>query len=467
MTQIPKTLYRIFCCYTDKPVLRNFDKVINIADSFKNGFSLDYDPDVKILDHSRKYDLCPWSYQLIGMLSELDGENDVKVNYRVLIGHLSEIKQFYAVFSKEESHRIKKFVSLIEIIQAYECIVSLAFEYFFRNENTMIEINNLLKILGNSLEEYNKKCFTLVDRIGNRGIYKEIDSLILQLNSKFGDYDLLPISDFIKELGAFMCKYVSVQMSDYSIYSKLSENIIETAQVVHEKLVELDPDYDQMLSRRSKNSHLLTITKKIEKNLEKFGSKELVIRKVYLSFEQIYKSLFKVKEDLEDIQNRNKAYEINFKKVNTSFINNLVKDIDGTRVFVEDIETIIFFLIFYFENREEVLFPLSGHLDEISRIMEKYLSFHIVYRITYAANYLSKAKSVVNRIISLFEKNLEELENLIFVMNELKRRYLDLIILDSIENVNRLSFQRPESLREVAQELDDLFVMIIEELKND
>lgn len=330
----------------------------------------------------------------------------------------------------------------------------------------MSEIDNLLNSFEEIFEEYSNNCIRVIERIANRGIYKKIDDLTLELNSKFGEYDLLLVSDFIKYLGEFMCKYKNIPLDNSKFLFEASELISETASLIHDKMNEIEPNYDQSLIKRYPKSNLLTLTKKIDRNLFKFESKELVIRKVYFSFEQIYKSLAKVNQDLNEISIQKQTNEINFRSVNTSWTENVKQDLSFTQNFVENLELIIFFMVFYFENQEIILYPLSGHLDEISRMLEEYLSYHLAFRINYGSNFLNQIKLIINQIIKLFEDNLNEIKSVTFVLNELKRRYLDLVFLDELETIRKQNRSKPKFMVEMEPEIDKIFDLIMEELKS-
>ena len=335
----------------------------------------------------------------------------------------------------------------------------------------MSEIDKILKDLESLSGDYNTNCIRIFERLANRGIYRKIDEQTLLLNSRFGEYDLFMISDHIKDLGEFMCKYKIITLKETNFLSDISEIITETAILIHDKIDEIDPNYDQLLTKRNSKSNLLTLTKRINKNLQKFGKKETVIRKIYFSFEQVNKSLAKVKEDLDNLSQQKQTDEINFKKASISWIENAKKDLNFTQNFIEDLETIIFFLIFYFENQESILYPLSHHLNETSRMLEKYLKYHVAFRITYGSNYLNQIKSIVNQITKLFEDDLAEIRSHTFVLNELRRRYLDLVFLEEIESFNsRLIKQddktQPKLMLDVQQEINVIFNIVIEEFKN-
>lgn len=330
----------------------------------------------------------------------------------------------------------------------------------------MSEIDKILKEIQSLTCDYSKNCVRIIERLANRGIYRKIDEQTLQLNSRFGEYDLFLVSDHIKDLGEFMCKYKIITLKETKFLSDISEIIIETASLIHDKIDEIEPNFDQPLTNRTSKSNLLTLTKKINKNLPKFEKKELVIRKIYFSFEQVNKSLAKVNQDLDNISQKKPTDEINFRKTNISWIENIKKDLNFTQNFIEDLETIIFFLIFYFENHEGILYPLSHHLNEISRMLEKYLKYHIVFRTTYGNNYLNQIKSIVNQIIKLFEDDLAEIKSHTFVLNELRRRYLDMVFLEEIESLRKNDTTRPKLMIDVQPEIDMIFNIVIEEFRN-
>ncbi|RNA11245.1 hypothetical protein BpHYR1_046570 [Brachionus plicatilis] len=91
MSQKAKTIYRIICCYSDPLILRNFDKISDIATSFSLVFARDSEPDASIINH-RNDDVCPWSQKIIDLLSDVQVSGEAKRKNEALINHLMTIK---------------------------------------------------------------------------------------------------------------------------------------------------------------------------------------------------------------------------------------------------------------------------------------------------------------------------------------------------------------------------------------
>lgn len=96
---------------------------------------------------------------------------------------------------------------------------------------------------------------------------------------------------------------------------------------------------------------------------------------------------------------------------------------------IQKLETLTSVLIMAFMNEESVIYPLIGHLDECTRIIEKYIRLNVVYKLVYGCNFLSKLKAVYARIDNLMDTSRIELKSNAELSVEFKRAYPELVYL--------------------------------------
>lgn len=98
------------------------------------------------------------------------------------------------------------------------------------------------------------------------------------------------------------------------------------------------------------------------------------------------------------------------------------------RIF-QHLETILAYGILLFSNEDEILNPLLDHVDECTRILEKFASLHPVYKILCGTNYLSKIKVVIKKIVDLLDNSKLKFNSPKEFLTELRQRYPGLLYL--------------------------------------
>lgn len=94
---------------------------------------------------------------------------------------------------------------------------------------------------------------------------------------------------------------------------------------------------------------------------------------------------------------------------------------------IQKLETIISVLILAFKTEEIIIYPLIGHLDECTRIIEKYIRLNVVYKLVYGCNFLSKLKTVYARIENLIDSSRSELNSNGELLDEFRRTFPHLV----------------------------------------
>jgi hypothetical protein len=207
---------------------------------------------------------------------------------------------------------------------------------------------------------------------------------------------------------------------------------------------------------------LISITNHIQTKSDLFEARAPAVRKLIISFEEFYKSIELILADIKNtmiyikpsfdestIEIKKKTTDS--KTETTTVLSHLVFKITNEEIeelsklnenistaqrevkvigkFFQKIETLLCYLILLFKNDEEIIFPLAGHIDECSRIIRKYCSIHIIYKISYGKNFMSKLKVAVKRVIDLLSTTKLALNSPKQFFNEFKEKYSDLLYL--------------------------------------
>jgi len=94
---------------------------------------------------------------------------------------------------------------------------------------------------------------------------------------------------------------------------------------------------------------------------------------------------------------------------------------------MQNIELILTYGILALKNEDEVLQPLSNYVDECTQVLEKYSQLHPLYKIICGANYLSKLRVFINKIVDLLKNSNLKLNSPEEFLVEIKERYPELL----------------------------------------
>lgn len=106
---------------------------------------------------------------------------------------------------------------------------------------------------------------------------------------------------------------------------------------------------------------------------------------------------------------------------------NTVKEIGLIGRMMQNIELILTYGILVLKNEDDVLEPLSSHIDDCTKILDKYSQLHPLYKVVCGSNYLSKLRVFVNKIVDLLKNSSLKLNSPEEFLNEIKQRYPDLL----------------------------------------
>lgn len=106
---------------------------------------------------------------------------------------------------------------------------------------------------------------------------------------------------------------------------------------------------------------------------------------------------------------------------------NAIEEVKEVAKAFQYIETILSYGILAFKNEEEILNPLLDHVDECTRILNKFIDLHPLYQIILGTNYLSKLKVILKKIIELLKSSKLQINSPKEFLSEVKAQYPNLI----------------------------------------
>jgi hypothetical protein len=312
-------------------------------------------------------------------------------------------------------------------------------------------LNSISEIVNKSIEQIDgyktAGCFTIA--FCGISFLSRFNSLLGQVDEKLGELGVVKIASFTADIIEVFCRFFNIDLTDANKIATLSESLQEMVKSISSVLRSLFGDSIPDVKRRKKWGPL-DITERIRAKLSKFEQKSPIVNRTVYSFERLFKSIEKIDDDFEDIKvksqtsNQRSAYDgddefnMDIQKVNACDLlakqiqdenNAAFEQITTIGRFFQHLETILAYGVLIFSNEDEVLNPLLDQVDECSRILEKYLQLHIIYKIICGRNYLSKLKVIVKNIIQIIDDSNLKVNKPREFLSELKKRYPNLLFL--------------------------------------
>ena len=106
---------------------------------------------------------------------------------------------------------------------------------------------------------------------------------------------------------------------------------------------------------------------------------------------------------------------------------NTVKEVGIIGHMMQNIELVLTYGILALKNEDDVLQPLSSHIDECTQILEKFAQLHPLYKLICGSNYLSKLRVFIDKIVDLLKNSKLKLNSPEEFFQEIKERYPELL----------------------------------------
>lgn len=227
---------------------------------------------------------------------------------------------------------------------------------------------------------------------------------------------VVKVAEFVSNIIEVFCKFFNIDTHDFGNFTEIAESISKFVDKVASKLKVVFGN-DTPSNSRSKKWGPLRVTEKIKAKLDKFEQQSPIVNRTVSSFERLYNAVEKIDDDFEtqkinttqqravDGEDMKTEAQINFARIIQQNNESAFQEVQYIGRLFQHLETILSYGILLFKNEDEILNPLLDYVDECSRILEKYVSLHIIYKILCAKNYLSKLKVVFKDIVRLLENS--------------------------------------------------------------
>lgn len=328
--------------------------------------------------------------------------------------------------------------------------------------------------------------FLILVNLSCFGQNKKFKDILEVMDRKIGEFGLHKINEYIKNINEVLYNYSRIDLRSSEKLIVLAEYLYRLAEEFNTRLN--NSEISESIKRNKKWS-VLNISQRILLNVDLFETRSLVIRKLILTFQRFFVSIELFEYEFDDLYYRLKniknlgsqikeMLEIdnmkisdsesihkgpsrdnkNFDRLNSianekkfeieDLLNKLNKNnksqegddlmdfnsarftrayIDSMGALFKKFEIILIFLLMQYKDKEDFIYPIAGHIDECSRIIEKYCSLNIIFKITFGNNYLNKLRIVVIRILDMFEASKFKLENNSEINKIFKEKYSQLL----------------------------------------
>jgi hypothetical protein len=333
--------------------------------------------------------------------------------------------------------------------------MSICFVVFNEHPNILKSITDQVTKATQELEGFNShNCIALA--CCGVAILSRMNKILAVVDEKLGELGIVKIAEFFSYILEVFCNFFNVDLSDTKKLSNIAETIQDMVQNITNALRAVVGDSIPTTGRNKKWGPL-TITEKIRTKLSKFENKSPIVERTMNSFEKFFKSVEQIDDNFETLKvnqprqtttatltsdpNNEPTSDTEIVSapllLSAQIIDRQVsthEEISSMGRLFQHLETILTYGILIFENEDEILNPLLDHVDECTRILDKFNELHPLYKILCGKNYLSKMKVVIKKIIKLLDESDLKFNSPKEFLAEFKKTYPNLLYLicDSI-----------------------------------
>lgn len=329
--------------------------------------------------------------------------------------------------------------------------MSIAFVVFDEHPDVMRAITEQVTKAISEIQGFNMNGCCAMALCG-LAILSRFNTILGILDQKLGELGLVRVAEFITNIIEVFCRFFHIDLRDTEKIASISESIQDMSKAISSALRAIFGDSIPGVERKKKWGPL-AITERIRTKLNKFENKSPIVERTCNSFEKFFKTVETIDDNFEKFKVRNENRMQAAQTLSASpgdstpedqqriesrpLMANQIADkqfsaheeiIGIGRVF-QHLETILSYGILIFKNEDEILNPLLDHVDECTRIMDKFAKLHPLYKILCGTNYLSKMKVVVKKIVALLESSKLKVNSPKEFLTEFKQRYPDLLYL--------------------------------------
>ncbi|UJR30238.1 hypothetical protein I4U23_017776 [Adineta vaga] len=417
--------------------------------TFIGRFQQDSNTDNSLILRLDATQLCEWTKKVCEYLpsaTETTSANGDDI--RPMKQHFSIIKQFYDTVQQAGFTQMPPVVAtFLSSIQIYESVSGLACVIFAEHPEILRVIENQLNEAREALTEHGNLGIIGLLCCGTGMLLGRFNTILGVIDEKLGELGIGRILDFLGQIIDVFCKFFHIDMSNIMDLQKIAETVRALIDQVGQQLSSLFGRLALTGDKRSTNDRFapLEMTTKIHRKLSKFGTKAPVVEKALNSFERFYQAANKLDDNLiqkhgaQVAAQADAVVDSNEPMLASTNIDpsrsdavevsaaNTVKEVGAIGHMMQNIELILTYGILALKNEDDVLQPLSNHIDECTQILEKFSSLHPLYKLICGTNYLSKLRVFINKIVDLLKNSKLKLNSPEEFFQEIKERYPELL----------------------------------------
>ena len=323
--------------------------------------------------------------------------------------------------------------------------MAISFVVFQDHPNTLNVINEQLNKAISEIQGFNTNgCCAIA--LCAAAILSRYNTILGVIDRALGELGIVKVAEFIAHIIEVFCKFFNINPADFDNITAIAESIEEIINKISSSLRSIFGDDIPKVERKKKWGPL-AMSQRIKAKLSKFEDRAPIVEKTVTSFENLFSAIEKIDDNFEILKTAKREqralssspYDAESGDIQKTELTPLlaIEVAEKDEVNYEEIkkigrlfqkfETIISYGILLFKNEDDILQPLLVHIDECTRILEKFSALHPLYKIILGKNYLSKLKLVVKKIVTLLEGSKLKLNSPKSFLQEFNKTYPNLL----------------------------------------
>jgi hypothetical protein len=370
--------------------------------------------------------------------------------------------------------------------------MSIAFVAFQEHPDTLKSIDDELKSAVAKVEGHGTEgCLAVVCFAA--ALSSQFNRILANIDKLLGDMGIVGVAEFVAHIIEVFCRFFDIDMHDFQNFTAISQTIQELINKISSALKSVFGD-GVPRNQRTKKWGPLDLTERIKTKLSKFESQAPIVKRTLDSFGKLYKAIEKIDDDFEiqlnqvnqvrsasghDADADTRRFDDTDTNIELQPLCNAQRSANAEANFVnheeiktigklfQNLETIISYGILAFSNENDLLEPLLDHVDESTRILEKFFGLHPLFKLLCGKNYLSKLKAIFKKIVQLLENSKLKFNSPKEFLKEFNKNYPNLLYLICESLLNDKLKTKLDKLPEPMQNfLDDALDSSFSKFKN-
>ena len=243
------------------------------------------------------------------------------------------------------------------------------------------------------------------------------NEILTEIDKILGDIGIVKIVQFVVSVIEVFCKFFNLNIFDSNTLGTISKSVQDMIGGVGGAFASVFGNHIPQM-RRSKKWGVLDVTSKISSATGKFESRSPIVGRMCSSFDRLFENVEKIDNHCQSQSQLSRSSDER---------GSVLSHINLIGQFFQQLETVLSYGVLIFSNEEQVLNPVLDQIDNCSKILDKYLDLHILYKVLLGPSYLSKLQLIVKKILQLFENSRLKINSPQEFLNEVKDNYPELL----------------------------------------